>query len=75
MTSHISSRRDYVAAKLEVRRLRRTMRQIRARLLTETDPIDYYCGLVDAATAGARLDQFCVQIDQWEMRGGCLAGR
>lgn len=72
MSSHISSRREYVLAKLAIRNLRRTIRDLRERLIVETNPIDYYCALADAATAEAQLDDFCVQIGEWELRGACV---
>jgi len=72
MSPNIGNRKNYVVAKLAVRKLTRTIRDIRKQLLVETNPIDYYRALADAATAEAQLDDYCVQIGEWEMRGGCL---
>ncbi len=70
--SQITCRREYVIAKLTVRRQTRAIRDLYKRLLPETDPITYYSLLSDIFSAKAQLAKLYAEIREWEMRGGCL---
>ncbi len=72
MPSQIGSRREYVLAKLAVRRQKRSIRDLYKQLLPETDPIAYYSVLTDIFSVKAQLVKLYAEIREWEMRGGCL---
>ncbi len=71
-SSQITCRREYVIAKLTVRRQTRAIRDLYKRLLPGTDPITYYSLLSDIFSAKAQLVKLYAEIREWEMRGGCL---
>ncbi len=71
-SSQITSRREYVVAKLAVRRKTRAIRDLYKQLLRETDPIAYYSLLSDIFSAKAQLVKLYGEIREWETRGGCL---
>ncbi len=71
-SSQITSRREYVVAKLAVRKQTRAIRDLYKRLSPETDPIAYYSLLTDIFSAKAQLAKLYAEIKEWEMRGGCL---
>ncbi len=71
-SSAITSRREYVVAKLTVRRQTRAIRDLYKRLLPETDPITYYSLLSDIFSAKAQLAKLYAEIREWETHGGCL---
>ncbi len=70
--SAITCRREYVIAKLAVRKQTRAIRDLYKRLLPETDPITYYSLLSDIFSAKAQLAKLYAEIREWETRGGCL---
>ncbi len=72
MPAQITTRREYVIAKLSARKQRRAIRGLYKQLLRETDPITYYSLLTDVCSAQAQLRDLYVQIIEWEERGGCL---
>ncbi len=72
ISSAITSRREYVAAKLAVRSQKRAIRDLYKRLLQETDSIAYYSLLSDIFSAKAQLVKLYADIREWETRGGCL---
>ncbi len=72
ISSEITNRREYVVAKLAVRRQKRAIRDLYKRLLRETDPIAYYSLLSDIFSAKAQLVKLYAEIREWETRGGCL---
>ncbi len=71
-SSQITSRREYVVAKLAVRRQTRAIRNLYQRLSPETDPITYYSFLSDIFSTKAQLAKLYAEIREWEMRGGSL---
>ncbi len=73
MLPEIENRRDYVIARLAARRLQRTIRDLRTRLLRAADPMLYAAKTVELAAAESQLDAVCQQMHEWEMRGGCLS--
>ncbi len=62
MSAYVGSKR-YDIAKQAVRTLKHTIRDLRKRLLVETDPFAYYCALADAASAEIQLDYLCEQME------------
>ncbi len=71
MSSQITSRREYVLAKLAARKQRRILRNISQRLLQETDPITYLSLLTAAYSAQMQLLDLYAQIVGWEKGDGC----
>ncbi len=71
-SSAITCRREYVIAKLAVRRQTRAIRDLYKRLLPETDPITYYSLLSEIFSAKVQLVKLYAEIREWETRGGCL---
>ncbi len=71
-SSEITSRREYIIAKLTVRRQTRAIRDLYKRLLPETDPVTYYPLLSEIFSAQAQLVKLSAEIREWETRGGCL---
>lgn len=72
ISSAITNRREYIAAKLAVRKQKRAIRELYKQLLRETDPIAYYSLLSDIFSAKAQLVKLYAEIREWEVRGGCL---
>ncbi len=70
MPSQITSRREYVLAKLAARTQKRIIRNISKELLQETDPITYLSLLTAAYSAQMQLLDLQAQIIGWEKRGG-----
>ncbi len=70
MPSQIGSRREYVLAKLAVRRQKRSIRDLYKQLLPETDPIAYYSVLTDIFSVKAQLVKLYAEIREWETRRG-----
>ncbi len=70
MPSQITSRKEYVLAKLAARKQKRIIRNISKRLLEESDPITYLALLSAAYAAQMQLLDSYAQIIGWEKRGG-----
>ena len=56
------SRREFDVARFAAWKLRRTIRDLRERLMAEADPINYCSILGELAVADVQLDHFSVQV-------------